>query len=97
MQINVPLLPYFRYLVLTLFLVLFIWRIADDYLDRARIQTYFSTQNQHVISIEWQPFAFWWEKTSDRFYLAEIRDEKGLQKRLLCRTSLFGGVFIQEP
>jgi hypothetical protein len=69
--------------------------IADQW-DRQRITEAMDHQGLVVDSITWQPFAFWWQKDSDRTYLVECHTTTGLPKRFSCRTSLFGGVYTSE-
>ena len=80
--------------VLTVLVIGF--NVVADQWDRQRITEALDHQGLMVDSITWQPFAFWWQKDSDRTYLVECRTSNGTSKRLSCRTSLFGGVYTSE-
>jgi hypothetical protein len=72
------------------------YRFLADGWDRERITESLVHQGLVVDSITWQPFAFWWQKNSDRTYLVECHTTNGSSKRLSCRTSMFGGVYTSE-
>ena len=85
------------FIFILIILLLIIIQVVAIHLDKERIADAVDKNKWNILGIVWKPFAPGWiGERNERQYEVTFIDENGVQKKRICKTSLFTGVYWRD-
>ena len=87
----------FLFIIILVLLFIIIVQVILILLDKDRITVAAEKHGWEILGIVWRPFAPGWiGERNERQYEVTFIDENGTQKKRICKTSLFTGVYWRD-